>query len=127
MDVGNWQYSYNDIVNMASMFDEDVIAVTADEFMTLIKKNVENQTNGDLEEIPTIDNVTEFDYTDLKLYTDTTVLDLDNARIKMATDETSFTFDDTSKGTQGWTPWVRGGALDVAAYSKVSEDGEAEN
>ena len=115
LDVCNWPYSYEDVVNMVSLFDEDVIAVTADEFMDLIKKNLTNQ-----ETQFTIDNVTSFDYTTAEYYIDKSTLDLDNVRIKIASDETSFSFDDTTQGTQGWTPWVRGGMLDGAVYANIS-------
>lgn len=121
IDVGCWQYSYDDIVALVSMFDEDVIAVTADEFMTMIKENVEHETKVIL------DQEGQLDYSNMPLYQDAVELDLDNARVKIATTQTSFDFDTVTEGTQGWVPWVRGGGLDSAAYGNVGaeeEDGD---
>lgn len=113
INVHPWSFSYDDCVNMTTLFDDDVVVVTPNEFMQLITKKVDHTTKL------VLDDVTNFDYTNIEKYQDVTELDYKRAALKPATDRTSFDFEDS---TQGWVSIIGQEKLDQACYSTY--DGE---
>ena len=64
VNVHPWSFSYDDVVGLTEMLDDDVVVVSPSEFIDLIKKNVKQ------EQVLKLNDVYPTDYSNMKLYTD---------------------------------------------------------
>ncbi len=109
VNVHPWSFSYDYCTSITKLLDDNVVVVTPSEFMELIAKNVEKK------DVPVIKTGKKnmhdtFDYTNMKRYYESGILDLNAIKHKQPTDMLIFDFN--SGGTQGWIPAPGNRALD---------------
>lgn len=105
VNVHPWSFSYDDVVNMVSLFDDQVVVVTPSELMALIQKNVAKK------DVLELNDIKSFDYKDMKVFKDQTT---SSVKDLVATEKTKFTFD---KDTEGWQLAPNAQALDQIRLS----------
>lgn len=106
--VHAWSWGYEDVVNMVSLLDEDVIVVSPIELFELISKNV---PHVDVR-YPDVSKYNNLDYSNVKPFVSKSFIDTDYVERMDATSQTVFDF--TTNGTQGWVPVAMDGDYDAA-------------
>ena len=106
--VHAWSWGYEDVVNLVSMLDDDVVVVTPVELFELISKNVPHR---DVRK-PDVEKYNNLDYSGVKPFVSKSFIDINCLNEMNASTQTVFDF--SSNGTQGWVPVAMDGNYDAA-------------
>ena len=106
--VHTWSWTYEDVCDMVSMLDDNVVVVTPNEFFELIATNVPKK---DVRH-PDTPKYEELDYSEVKPFVATSFIDREYVAEMKATADVLFTFQNS--GTQGWVPVAMNGSFDEA-------------
>ncbi|WP_169083650.1 GxGYxYP domain-containing protein [Paenibacillus sp. PL91] len=114
VNVHPWSHNYQDVLDIAANLGPDVVVVTPDEFMELIKKNVKQENVSEL------DDVTTFDYSGVKKKLDEGIIDLDEVANMAADTNYVYAFD---KDSEGWAAVDAGKEYDKAGWFEQDGNG----
>ncbi|OBZ09495.1 GxGYxYP domain-containing protein [Bacillus sp. FJAT-26390] len=114
VNVHPWSHNYQDVLDITANLGPDVVVVTPDEFMELIKKNVKQENVSEL------DDVTSFDYSAVKKKLDEGIIDLDEVANMAADTKYIYTFD---KDSEGWEAVDAGKEYDKAGWFEQDGNG----
>lgn len=114
VNVHPWSHNYQDVLEIAANLGPDVVIVTPDEFMELIKKNVKQ------ENVINLNDVSVFDYSNVKKKADEGLINLEDVANMAADTRYEYTFD---KDSEGWIGVDAGKEFDKAQWFDMDGNG----
>ena len=111
VNVHPWSAGYNYAVELAGLLDDDVVVVSPNELMDLIRKNVAET------DVMQLNDVSTFDYSNMETYAKRKYIPLDDIKLKKATTRLSYDF---NTGMQGWVPIAGETPLDSVFLQNLS-------